>query len=551
MVLGLLRTLADRDLQGGDSVSYLDIAFAWARGDFGSAVNAFWSPLYSWLLAVMLAVLRPGPDWEFTAVSAVGFTVYLLALGCFLFFWRAVAAWRRSANADPTGFSPSAWLLLGYALFLWTTLHLARLTRSPADLLMAAFVYAACGLLARMRSGDRQPRTMALFGLALALGYLAKAPMFQLSPVFLIVALLIAGARRLAPAVVCFLAFSLPWIALISNQKGRLTLGDTAHLNYAWHVNQAPMFYWQGEPAGLGAPLHPPRQLYTHPTVYEFAQPAMGSYPIWYDPSYWNEGLWPRFDLRQQWNPITRTLRRYQLVLRGRLDLVLVALALLFLSAHRSRSEGLSDKPRGYPWFLFAPALAGFAMYSLVYVERRHIAVFVVVLWAAVFASLRFPTSSRTGRVASLLAGLTLVCTLNLLLIDAPNDWRAIRDRPDRVHGYVAQELVRRGARPGEGILVIGSALWNAPSAHLARVQIAAEIPVAEGFAFWSADRATQTAVLERVAAHGIRLVVADCGNCSPPPTCTRFANTSGLAFVEQRSLYVCDVRSITAAPRP
>ncbi|MCI0355318.1 MAG: hypothetical protein L0099_09820 [Acidobacteria bacterium] len=127
VALGLLRTLADRDLQGGDSISYLDIAYAWARGDFGDAVNSFWSPLYSWLLAIMLILLHPQPYWEFAAVSAVGFGVYLLAMACFLFFWRAIAAWRTSADADSIGFSPAAWLVLGYALFLWTTLHLARL----------------------------------------------------------------------------------------------------------------------------------------------------------------------------------------------------------------------------------------------------------------------------------------------------------------------------------------------------------------------------------------------------------------------------------------
>ncbi|MCI0353844.1 MAG: hypothetical protein L0099_02220, partial [Acidobacteria bacterium] len=436
----------------------------------------------------------------------------------------------------------------GYAVFLWTTLHLARLTRSPADLLMAAFAYLACGLLARMRSGDLRPATFALFGLALGFGYLAKAPMFQLSPVFLLVALGMAGsARRLVSAVACLLALSLPWIAAISMQKDRLTLGDTAHLNYAWHVNRAPMFFWQGEPPGSGTPVHSPRKLFPNPALYEFAQPGFGSYPIWYDPSYWNAGLWPRFDLRQQLSAITPTLRRYQLVLRGRLDFVLVALALLLHAALLSRKEELPPaKQRFRAWFLFVPALAGFAMYSLVYVERRHIAVFVVVLWAAIFASLRFPTFGRTGKLASTLAGLTMVCTLNLLLIDAAADWRAIRHRPDRVHQHVAQELERRGARAGDRILVLGSALWNSPSAHLARVQIAAEIPGTESVAFWTADRAKQAAVMKSVEALGIRLAVADCGNCAPPPSCTRFPNTSILAAADQRHLYVCEVGEFT-----
>ncbi len=542
VTFGAFTALADRDLQGGDGISYLDIASAWARADFSAAVNAFWSPLYSWLLALMLIVFRPEPDWEFPAVSAVGFVVYLAALGCFLFFWRAVAGWRRAVLGGGTGFSPAAWLALGYALFLWSTLHLGRLTRSPADLLMAACVYLACGHLARMASGDLRPARLAWFGVALGLGYLAKAPMFPLSLAFLVVALIIArGPRLLLSALAALLALSLPWIIVLSRQKDRLTYGETGHLNYAFHVNRAPMFYWQGEPQGSGTPVHPPRKLHSSPDLYEFAQPGFGSYPIWYDPSYWNEGLGPRFDLGQQWNATKLTLLQYQSVQRGRLDLVLVTIAILVHAAAYSRAGANVDR-RLRAWFLFLPALAGFAMYSLLYVEHRHIAVFVVVLWAAIFASFTFPGSSRTATMANGLAGCVFAGTLLILLVGVPREWQVIRERPDRVHWRVAQELARRGARPGERIMVIGSALWQAPSAHLARVQIAAEVPGVEAVDFWTAVRPIQSSVMERAAATGIRLAVADCGNCAPPPDCTRFRNTSVLALSDQRHIYVCDI---------
>ncbi len=539
---GAFTTLADRDLQGGDSISYLDIAHAWALADFSAAVNAFWSPLYSWLLALMLVVFRPEPDWEFPAVSAVGFAIYLAALGCFLFFWRAVGNWRRTVMGEGAGFSPAAWVALGYALFLWSTLHLGRLTRSPADLLMAACVYLACGHLARMASGDLRPAGFAWFGVALGLGYLAKAPMFPLSLALLVVALILARSPRLLlPALAALLALSLPWIIVLSRQKDRLTYGDTGHLNYAFHANRAPMFYWQGEPQGSGTPVHPPRNLHSSPDLFEFARPGYGSYPIWYDPSYWNEGLWPSFDLEQQWSATKRTLSRYLSILRGRLDLVLVAIAILVHAAVYSPAGASVDR-RIRAWFLFLPALAGFAMYSLVYVEHRHIAVFVVAFWAAIFASFTFPGSSRTATMANGLAGCVLAGTLIILLLGVPGGLQAIRERPDRVHWRVAQELARRGARPGDRIMVLGSALWQAPSAHLARVQITAEIPGVEAVAFWTAVRPIQSSVMERAAATGIRLAVADCGNCAPPPDCTRFPNTSVLALSDQRHIYVCDI---------
>ncbi|HXE89351.1 MAG TPA: hypothetical protein VNK82_00135 [Terriglobales bacterium] len=547
--LGLFRAIADRDLQGGDTVSYLDIAFSWARGDFGAAVNAFWSPLYSWLLAAMLIVLRPAPDWEFTAVSFVGFAVYLGLLASFLFMWRAVETWRRSSSAGDSasvGPSPVPCSLLAYALFLWCIVDLTKLTRSPADMMMAASLFLACGLLARMQTGDLRPVTFALLGSVLGLGYLAKAPILPLTPVILIAALLIARRPRLLlPAVGCLLLFVLPWAAVLSLQKRRFTWGDTAHLNYAFHVNRAPMFHWEGKPEGTGTPVHPPRKLSSSPAFYEFAEPVPGSYPIWYDPSYWNEGLWPHFELRQQWEALTRTVPLYQFVLRSRPDLILVPLILLLHFALLSPGARIGlDRSA---WFLFLPAVAGFAMYSLVYVERRHIAVFVVLFWTAVFASLRFPESGRTGRLAGRLAVLLLASTLGLILLGVPEDCRAIRERPDRVHWQVAQELMRRGARPGDRIAVIGGGLWSAPLAHLARVRIAAEIPPYESTAFWSAERPTQAALMHRAAQVGIRLVVADCTNCSPPPGCTRFPNTSVLARFDQRDFYVCDPAAFTA----
>jgi len=35
---------------GGDEISYIDIAHAYATGKWSDAVNGIWSPLYSWLM---------------------------------------------------------------------------------------------------------------------------------------------------------------------------------------------------------------------------------------------------------------------------------------------------------------------------------------------------------------------------------------------------------------------------------------------------------------------------------------------------------------------
>ena len=94
-----------------------------------------------------------------------------------------------------------------------------------------------------------------------------------------------------------FVALATPQIVLLSLAKGRVTFSDTGKLAYAWYNYGLPLRNWQGQPAGSGTPVHPTRKLYEHPAVYEFNGPIRSSYPPWYDPSYWNEGLSPHFQL--------------------------------------------------------------------------------------------------------------------------------------------------------------------------------------------------------------------------------------------------------------
>jgi hypothetical protein len=59
IALGSAETISARNSIGPDSRSYLEIAHAYLRHDWAMAVNAYWSPLYSWLEAAVLAVTHP------------------------------------------------------------------------------------------------------------------------------------------------------------------------------------------------------------------------------------------------------------------------------------------------------------------------------------------------------------------------------------------------------------------------------------------------------------------------------------------------------------
>ena len=86
--LGLLQAVALRNNIDHDAVAYLDMAGGFLHGahggHHGALLNAYWSPLYPFLLAH--AIVFASPYWQATALHLVNFAVYLLVLLYFEFF---------------------------------------------------------------------------------------------------------------------------------------------------------------------------------------------------------------------------------------------------------------------------------------------------------------------------------------------------------------------------------------------------------------------------------------------------------------------------------
>jgi hypothetical protein len=61
ILLGALQTWANRYSVWVDVVSYLDIGDAYLQGNWTTAINACWSPFYSWLLGLALLIFKPSP----------------------------------------------------------------------------------------------------------------------------------------------------------------------------------------------------------------------------------------------------------------------------------------------------------------------------------------------------------------------------------------------------------------------------------------------------------------------------------------------------------
>jgi len=252
VVVAAFLTFSARHSLTVDGLSYLDIANAYWRRDWSTAINAYWSPLYSWLLGLGLWILKPSSYWEFPAIQFINFAIAIAALFSFEFFWRQQVKFQsqRLGDGQFTALPHWAWQALGYTLFIWTIARATIVSAVTPDLLVAAFIFLAAGIIVRIRAGRDSFGTFALLGLVLGLAYLAKAAMFVLAFIFLGTSLFAAGDRRKAipkaiAAFVVFVMICAPFVFCISKSKGRFTIGDTAKINYAWGVNQsAPFFNW-------------------------------------------------------------------------------------------------------------------------------------------------------------------------------------------------------------------------------------------------------------------------------------------------------------------
>ncbi|MFQ5890966.1 MAG: hypothetical protein ACE5JR_13120 [Gemmatimonadota bacterium] len=545
IVLGTLHTWAAiaHESMNEDGISYLDLGDAWLRGEWGAALSSAWSPLYSWILGAAMRAIDPPMRWEFAVVHLLDLGIYLLALVCFEFLWRELA--RTMQGREPTvatggtsvegrasgvGLPAWAWWSVGYALFLWMSLDLIELWAVTPDMLVAALVFLAAGLLLRLERGGGRAVPAAL-GLTLGLAYLAKSVMLPLALVFLVLAAAALARRRrelslLFLAAVTFLAITGTWVGLLSVARGRFTFGEAGRLTYLRYVNGVPYPHWRpgAAPEGVGAPAHPARLLMADPEVYEFASPVPGSYPLSYDPAYWYEGVSPRLDLGEQAAALVGSGRFYfDLFVRRQGGLLAAALVLLWVAGGVPPGERRLDAG----WALAAMAVAALALYSIVYVEGRYVGPFLLLFWGGILSHIRLPDARGARRLlAACGATAALFPLLNVAALDlegaagmlgvapGPANRAPAADRSTLASTHpseIAEGLLAAGLQPGDGIAFVGHA-FGATFARLARLRIIAEIPDHQAEAFWAAPRARRAEVMRLLAGTGARAIVAERG---------------------------------------
>src|SRR5205807_3914272 len=263
-----------------------------------------------------------------------------------------------------------------------------------------------------------------------------------------------------------------------------VTLGESGKLNYAWNVNGLPFVNWQGESPGSGRPVHPTRKIFPSPPVYEFAAPIGGTYPPWYDPAYWYEGVKLRVDPNAHLANLVRSAGLLLgMLLRAQGSLLINGLLLLYVG-RRGWLFLLDVRPCGV---LLIPPIAAVGIFSLIWLELRYIGAFVALFWLGLFSALTFVESPEIQRV---IKGITVAMLAMLLMAVSFTSYEEVlKGLLARQHSFpqwtVAQGIQQFGLHPGDGVGVIlpppgpVGAYW----ARLSRVRIIAEIPACRAYA--------------------------------------------------------------------
>jgi hypothetical protein len=434
---------------------------------------------------------------------------------------------------------------LGLALLVIASQRELSLGKVRPDALLQAFLLLAlAALLKHLATGKL--RYAALMGVALGCAYLTKSFAFLFA--FLCIAVLalfrwlwsrqklVAVVPATVLALVTFGVVAGPYVAALSHQKGRLDFGDSGSLNYAWYVGGTEKMHLQPyQTAQFGSAdvhlKHPEKELLHSPLILSYAEMAHGTYPDWFDTTYWNDQIKPHFKLRED---IPRVIRNCELVVRYLFNhpeaLILLG---LFVAVGARPALTWSVRKPGTNAFWLAPVALGAAawgIYGIVNTEERYVTFAYLCIILPLFATLRSRASSDSpaSRRAYLPAPYALLPLLLALLATGESLRTVLEDRRQLSGAHLpggwyspamegtAEALHAMGVQPGSAVACVGvsACLHDFYWARLAGVRILTEIydqdmPVP----VFLADLPNRDQAIAVVRGQGAKVLVGDFGD--------------------------------------
>jgi hypothetical protein len=402
----------------GDGMAYMDVADLMRAHHWAGVINGYWNPLYPAGLALVQRFFHATRWNELHVCYLLNYVIFLASIAAMLAFVSALVKLRRrmTPHADQNaGVGPllgmDALRLLGVALVVIASQRELSMATVRPDTLLQALMLAAFAMLLQSFASESLLYAP-LMGFFLGLAYLAKSFAFVVALLTIAVMMLFqAWVQRRKPvrvigggvlAFVVFAAVAGPYIAALSRQKHRFDFGDSGALNYAWYVSGTDKMHiepWMTDSFGSASVklMHPEKQLLAAPGIYSYRAEPYGTYPAWFDPTYFHERIVPRFNAKRL---VHRDTRNIVLSLRYLLNHPEAWILLALLLACGARLDLAGSRIGAASWrhtvFWLPPVALGLAMwaiYGLVNIEERYVTLAYLVIILPVFAALH--TSRR------------------------------------------------------------------------------------------------------------------------------------------------------------
>ena len=500
----------------GDAVAYMDLGDLMRAHNWHAVINGYWNPLYPAALSLGHILFHSTRFTELHAYYMVNFGIFLLEMLAVVAFTDALIYLRErreAATATLLPFLLDRYTLryLGIAILIIATQREISMGKVRPDALLTVFLLFALAALLRYLATDHF-RYAALMGFALGLGYLTKsfAFVFTLLCLFALVAFRLVWqkqsiARVAASALLILVCFSIvagPYIAALSKQKGRFDFGDSGNLNYVWFVSGTEKMHLEPDmTSSFGAAevhlKHPETQLLKTPPTYSYKPFPYGTYPVWFDASYFNDQIKAHMNPHLEIIVLGQSFMRILRYMANHPE-AWVLLALLLFAGARFR---LDWKPSANAFWLVPVfiSLAALGTYAIVNVEDRYLTAAFFALLLPIFAAMRIAPATgdaaapapnnqtlttRTAASAAvvLLALLAIAESArtvgelrrNLVFADSPTGWYS--------HDIfrAAHALNDLGVGPGDTVACIGTiaCVLDHYWARLAGVRVLTEIYV-------------------------------------------------------------------------
>jgi hypothetical protein len=419
------------------------------------------------------------------------------------------------------------YLWVAFFAYFFCSQDLSGIT--PDALVSSLMILTVAALVWGIAEGKFQPFiAVGLFG---GLAFWAKAFAFPFFFLLLLLAIAVNIHKRrvllrLALSLAVFGLIAGPYIWQMSAAKGRLTFGESGRLATAWLVNGADRFnpvadftVYQRGTAKVSL-KHPGELLSKSPEIaYYGGDRVYGSTPQWNDPSYWSDGVSPRFVLHQTLSTVKKSMATLGSITLMRFQAVLLAAALCCWG-FTVRKTSLVD-PILVMAFVLAVGCIG--SYALVLVEGRYI-VFSLVLIGTLFAACALTKRPCAGHrslhvMVLLMAALVLAGAFQTTL----REWKtAKQEGAQPLHGIYSMAVVSAGSElatlypRGSEVACMGhtACFGDTYWAKYAGVKMTAIIETGHGEASTSAEQSCQKldqnpATLDALRQRNIRAIVS------------------------------------------